>query len=49
VSVSQDNGLITVKGAKGTLTYQSHPTVTMTTEDNHVNFAVASKDDFKFW
>lgn len=49
VTISQENGLITVKGAKGTLTYQSHPSVTMTTEDNHVNFSVASNDDFKFW
>lgn len=49
VSISQDNGLITVKGAKGTLVYQSHPTVAVTIEDNHVAFMVASKDDFKFW
>jgi large subunit ribosomal protein L6 len=49
VSVSQDNGLITVKGSKGTLTYQCYPTVTMATEGNHVTFSVASNDDFKFW
>ena len=49
VSVSQDNGLITVKWPKWSLSYQCYPSVTMTTENNSVMFSVDSSDDFKFW
>lgn len=49
VSVSQDSGLIKVTWPKGTLTYQCHPTVTVSIEENQVLCSVASSDDFKFW
>lgn len=50
VSVSQDKmWLITVTWPKGTLTYQCHPTVTVSIEDAQVVCSVASADDFKFW
>lgn len=49
VSVSQNNGLITVTWSKWSLSYQCYPSVSMTVEDNRVMFSVESSDEFKFW
>ncbi|MDD2362135.1 MAG: 50S ribosomal protein L6 [Oscillospiraceae bacterium] len=45
VEVKVDNGVVTVKGSKGTLTQEIHPLMTVTVDDGAVN--VARPDDLK--
>ncbi|MDD3832530.1 MAG: 50S ribosomal protein L6 [Oscillospiraceae bacterium] len=45
VEVKFDNGVVTVKGSKGTLTQKIHPLLTVTVEDGVVN--VTRPDDLK--
>ncbi|MDD2417567.1 MAG: 50S ribosomal protein L6 [Oscillospiraceae bacterium] len=45
VDVKFDNGVVTVKGSKGTLTQKIHPLLTVTVEDGVVN--VTRPDDLK--
>jgi len=49
VSVHVVDGLITVKGPKGELSYQYHPSVTPHIEENQLFFTIDSADNFKFW